>query len=119
MQAPASSVEGFIDGDAVVNVALQKPRDFRAQIRLAERQANPKQNPAPRLGLKPEDVVCATANRWCSISRPRAPNVRAARFIGRNTQMDVRGVVPFDAQTGADLAVRGNIDLVILQLLES
>ncbi|MEO5922918.1 MAG: translocation/assembly module TamB domain-containing protein [Bryobacteraceae bacterium] len=119
MKAPASSVDGFIDGEATVNVALQKPRDFRAEVRLANVQASPKQNPAPRLGLKPEDVILRNSQPVVLEVTSQSANVRAARFTGRNTQMDVAGVVPFNAQTGADLTVRGNIDLTILQLLRS
>jgi translocation and assembly module TamB len=119
VKAPPSSVEGYIDGDATVDIALQKPLDFRAQVRLADVQMNPKQNPAPRLGLKPADVVLKNSQPVVLDLTRQGATVRAARFIGRNTQMDLSGVVPFTAQTGADLTVRGNIDLVILQLLRS
>jgi translocation and assembly module TamB len=119
MKAPPSSVEGYIDGDATVNIALQKPRDFRAQVRLENVQANPKQNPAPRLGLKPEDVVLKNSQPVVLDVTTQGATVRAARFVGRNTQMDLTGVIPFTSQGGADLTVRGNIDLVILQLLRS
>ena len=117
MKAPASSVDGFIDGDATVNIALQKPRDFLAQVRLANVQATPKQNPAPRLGLKAEDIVLRNSQPVVLDLTAQGANVRAARFVGRNTQMDLTGAIPFNAQAGADLTVRGNIDLVILQLL--
>jgi translocation and assembly module TamB len=119
MKAPASSMEGYVDGEATVNVALQKPRDFHAEVRLANVQLSPKQNPAPRLALRPEDVVLRNSQPVVLDVTVQGATVRAARFTGRNTQMDLAGVIPFNAQSGADLTVRGNIDLVILQLLRS
>ena len=119
MKAPPSSVDGFVEGDASVTVALQKPRDFKAEARLASVQASPKQNPAPRLGLRPEDIVLRNSQPVVIDLTSQGATIRAARFIGRNTQMDVAGMVPFTLQSGTDLTVRGNIDLVILQLLRS
>jgi translocation and assembly module TamB len=119
MKAPASSVDGFIDGEAKVNIALREPRDFRAEVRLANVQASPKQNPAPRLGLRPEDVVLRNSQPVVLDVTSQGATVRSARFTGRNTQMDVAGIVPFTSETGADLTVRGNIDLTILQLLRA
>ena len=118
-KAPVSTVEGFVEGDATVNVALQKPRDFRAEVRLSTVQVSPKENPAPRLGLQPNDVVLRNSQPVVLDITAQSATVRAARFTGRNTQMDVAGLVPFSSQTGADLTVRGNIDLIILQLFRS
>ena len=119
LKAPASSVDGFVEGESTVTVALQKPRDFRAEVRLANVQASPKQDPAPRLNLTAEDVTLRNSHPVVLDVTAQGATVRAARFVGRNTQMDVTGEVPFDAQAGANLTARGNIDLVILQLLRS
>lgn len=119
MQAPSSTVDGFVDGEATVDIALQKPRDFRAEVRLANAQASPKENPAPRFNLRMEDVTLRNSQPVVLDVTAQGATVRSARFTGRNTQMDLAGTIPFDAQAGADLTVRGNIDLVILQLLRS
>ncbi len=111
------SVEGFVEGDATINMALRKPRDFKAEVRLANVQVNPRQNPAPRLNLKPEDVVLRSSGPVVVEVTEQVATVRTARFTGRNTQMDLSGTVPIDSTAGADLNVRGNIDLIILQLL--
>ena len=116
-KAPPPSVEGYVDGDATVSVSLQKPREFRAELRLADAQANPRENPAPRLGLRPEDVVLRNSQPVVLDVTSQGATVRSARFIGRNTQMDVAGTLPFDLRNDANLTVRGNIDLIILQLL--
>ena len=41
-----------------------------------------------------------------------------AQFTGRNTNVSVEGAIPFKGTTGADFSVRGDIDLVILQLID-
>lgn len=119
LKAPESSVDGFVEGEATVNVALQKPRSFRAEVRLANVQASPKQDPAPRLNLTSEDITLRNSQPVVLDVTAQGAAVRTARFVGRNTQVDVTGEVPFDAQAGANLTARGNIDLVILQLLRS
>lgn len=111
------SVEGFLEGDATVNVALRKPRDFKAELRLANIQVSPRQNPAARFNLKPEDVILRSSGPVVLDVNPQAATVRTARFTGRNTQMELTGTVPIESNGGADLSIRGNIDLVILQLL--
>ncbi|MEI9812850.1 MAG: hypothetical protein WDO18_09350 [Acidobacteriota bacterium] len=118
-KAPPPAVEGFIEGSATVNIALEKPREFRAEVRLTTVQVNPKENPAPRLGLKPEEIVLRNSQPVVLDVSADSATVRAARFTGRNTQMDVAGTVPFNTRAGVDLTVRGDIDLVILQLLRS
>jgi len=116
-KAAPPSVEGYVDGDVTVNVALQKPQDFRAELRLANVQVNPRQNPAPRLGLRPEDVVLKNSQPVLLDVTSQGVTVRSARFTGRNTQMDVAGMIPLNLKSDANLTVRGNIDLLILQLL--
>ncbi len=116
-EAPPPSVEGYVDGDVTVNVALQRPQDFRAELRLANVQVNPRQNPAPRLGLRPEDVVLKNSQPVLLEATSQGVTVRSARFTGRNTQMDVTGMIPLNLKADANLTLRGNIDLIILQLL--
>jgi translocation and assembly module TamB len=116
-QAPPPTVEGFVEGNATVNVALEKPSEFRAELRLTTVQVNPRENPAPKLGLKPEDVIVRNDQPVVIDVNMQGATIRAARFTGRDTQMDVAGTIPFRSQPGVDLTLRGNIDLVILQLL--
>lgn len=115
-EAPPPTVEGFVEGSVTVNVALEKPNEFRAELRLATVQVNPRENPAPNLGLKPEDVIVRNSQPVVLDLDMQGATVRAAKFVGRNTEMDVAGTIPFRSPSNADLTVRGNIDLVILQL---
>ncbi|MEO8098825.1 MAG: translocation/assembly module TamB domain-containing protein [Acidobacteriota bacterium] len=111
------TVEGFVEGDATVTVALQKMKEFKAEVRLARVELNPKQNPAPQLNLQPQDVVLRNSSPVILDITADAARVRSAKFTGRNTSMDVSGTVPLQANGGADLAIKGTIDLGILVLL--
>ena len=50
------------------------------------------------------------------VTRERA-QLSPVQFTGRNTNVSVQGTIPFRGTAGADFSVRGNIDLVILQLI--
>jgi len=45
--------------------------------------------------------------------------LRQAEFTGNNTSIQASGTIPLRAGAGADLAVRGNINLALLQLLNA
>lgn len=111
-------LEGFIEGEAKIDVALRKPENFQAQIQLSAIQVSPRDDPSARLGLKPEDVILKNSQPVIVDINAREAMIRSARFTGRNTQIEFSGMVPFDAQSGSDLAARGSMDLGILQLLE-
>lgn len=112
------ALEGFIEGEASVNVALRKPEDFQAQIRLATIQVNPREKPSPRLGLKPEDVIVKNSQPVVVDINSKEATIRSAHFTGRNTEVEITGLTPFTADGGADLNVRGTVDLAILQIVQ-
>jgi translocation and assembly module TamB len=111
------AVEGFIEGDATIRVALEKPREFQAEVRLPVVQVNPRQNPASRFGLSAADVILRNNQPVVLDVNADQVTVRSASFTGRDSSMEVAGVVPFRTDTGANLTVDGTIDLIILQLL--
>lgn len=109
--------EGFLEGGATVSLPLQRPGLFRAEVRLGAVQVNPRSNQVLRLGVQPQDVTLRNDGPVILEVIAREARVRSARFTGRDTSMTLTGVVPLEGGAGADLAVNGNVNLVILQLL--
>ena len=115
----APPFEGFVQGGATVTLALQKPEAFHAKVTLDTVQVNPRPNQVLRLGVQQQDVILKNSQPlMVDVTRERA-QLSPAQFTGRNTNVSVEGAIPFRGTTGADLSVRGNIDLVILQLFNA
>ena len=109
--------EGFVQGGATVTLALQKPEAFRARVTLDTVQINPRPNQVLRLGVQQQDVILKNSQPLIvDVTRERA-QLSQTQFTGRNTNVSVEGAIPFRGTAGADFSVRGNIDLVILQLI--
>ena len=113
----APPFEGFVQGGATVTLPLQKPEAFRAKVTLDTVQVNPRPNQVLRLGVQQQDVILKNSQPlMVDVTRERA-QLSPAQFTGRNTNVSVEGAIPFRGTAGADFSVRGNIDLVILQLI--
>jgi translocation and assembly module TamB len=113
----APPLEGFVQGGATVTVALQKPAAFRAKLTLDMVQVNPRPNQVLRLGMQPQDVILKNSQPLVvDVTRDRA-QISPGRFTGRNTNISVEGSIPFRGTAAADVSLRGNIDLAILQLI--
>ncbi len=109
--------EGFIDGGATVSVALLKPQDFHAEVTLDTVQLNPKPAQAPPPGVQAQDLVVKSAKPVVIALSSKEARIRSAEFTARETSLTVTGALPFQGKGGADLAVHGSVNLVILQLL--
>jgi translocation and assembly module TamB len=113
----APPFEGFVQGGATVTLALQKPEAFHAKVTLDTVQVNPRPNQVLRLGVQQQDVILKNSQPLVmDITSDRA-QLTPTQFTGRNTNVSLEGGLPFKGATGADFSVRGNIDLVILQLI--
>lgn len=111
--------EGFVEGGATVTVALQKPETFRAKVTLDTVQLNPRSSQVLRLGVQQQDVILKNSQPLVlDVNNVRAL-LNPARFTGRNTNVSLEGELPFRGTAGADFSVKGNVDLVILQLINS
>lgn len=109
--------EGFVEGGATITLPLQKPEAFRAKVTLDTVQLNPRPNQVLRLGVQQQDVILKNSQPLVlDVTNDRA-QLSPAQFTGRNTNVSVEGAIPFRGTTGADFSLRGNIDLVILQLV--
>ena len=113
----APPFEGFVEGGATITLPLQKPDAFRAKVTLAAVQVNPRPSQTLRLGVQQQDVILKNSQPLVvDITNDRA-QLSPGQFTGRNTNVSVEGAIPFRGTSGADFSVRGNIDLVILQLV--
>jgi len=108
--------EGFVDGRAKVAISLRKPLDFRAEVTLDQLQINARKSQALKLGVQPQDVQLKNTKPVSVIITQKEARIQSAQFAARNTSLEATGGIPFDPQSPADLAVRGSVDLAILQL---
>jgi translocation and assembly module TamB len=109
--------EGFIDGaNAKVTVALRKPRDFQAELTVPVLQINPKSTQTLRLGVQPQDLVIKNSAPVVAGISMKEARIRSAKFTARDSSLEFTGAIPLD-RSGADLSVRGSVNLIILQLL--
>ncbi len=108
--------DGFLEGEATVSVPLRKPGEYRAEVTLNTVQFNPQPSQALGSGVQPQDLVLRNSRPVSMTLTPDGLRVNTANFVARDTTVEVSGSVPFRAN-GADLTLRGNINLTILQLL--
>src|ERR1700722_12945276 len=111
--------EGFVEGHAKVVISLRKPRDFRAEVTLDQLQMNPRKSQALKLGVQPQDVVLKNTKPVLATITAKEVRIQSAQFAARDTSLEATGGIPFDPQSPADLAVRGSVNLAILQLYHS
>lgn len=111
--------EGFVDGRARVAIALRKPEDFRAEVTLDQLQINARKSQALKLGVQPQDVQLKNTKPVSVIVTAKEARIQSAQFAARDTSLEATGGIPFDSRLPADLAVRGSVNLAILQLYNS
>jgi len=113
----APPFEGFAEGSVTVSVALQKLFDFQAVMRIDTLQINPKPTQTLQLGVQMQDVILRNAEPIVISVSAKEARIQSARFTARDTNLEAAGAIPFGPNTGADLTVRGSMNLIILQLL--
>ncbi len=118
-KSAAPPLEGYVEGGATVNVALNKPQDFQAEVTLDTVQLNAKPAQTFRLGVQAQDVFVRNTQPVVIAVTAKEARVRSAQFIARETNLEVSGAVPLDPKAGADLTVRGSVNLNLLQLLNA
>lgn len=112
-------LEGFFDGGNIaLTLALSRPADFQASVTLDGVQLNPKAGQVLGLDVAPEDVVLKSAQPMVIAVTAREARLQPARLTGRDTNLEISGTIPFSAAAGgANIAVRGDVNLAALQLL--
>jgi len=103
---------------AKVSIALRKPEDFRAEITLDQLQINARKSQALKLGVQPQDVQLKNAKPVTLSSRPKKCAFNRRSSPPRHQSGSDRRH-SFRFEVAADLAVRGSVNLAILQLYNS
>jgi translocation and assembly module TamB len=117
-KSAALPFEGFLEGGgAAVTVPLRKPENFQAEIKIDTLQLNAKSAETLRLGTQPQDIVLKNTQPIVVALSAKEARIRSAQLAALETSLEVSGVLPFDSRAGADLAVKGTVNLAILQLL--
>ncbi len=116
-KATAPPFEGFLEGSGTVTVALRKPRDFRSDLKIDTLQLNARQQQALRLDVQTQDVQIRNTQPILVTVSAQEARITSAHFTARETNLEATGVIPFKETGGANLAVKGTVNLAILQLL--
>lgn len=118
---PDLPLEGFVDGGTVaLTLPLSRPKDFQATVTLNAIQLNPKAGQTIGLGLQPQDVALTSGQPVVVALNSREARIQQAHLTGRDTNLEISGTIPFSASTaGANLTVRGTVNLSALQLLNA
>jgi translocation and assembly module TamB len=118
-KATVPPFDGFLRGNATVTVALRKPMDFRAEVKIDTLQLNARPGQTLRLDVQAQDVQIRNSQPIVFAVTAKEARIATAHFAARGTDLDATGVVPFKSVGGADLAVKGTVNLGILQLLNA
>ena len=116
-KSAAPPFEGFLEGGATVALALRKPENFQAEIKIDTLQLNARSAETLRMGVQPQDMVIKNTQPIVVAVSAKEARIRSAQLAARETNLEVTGVLPFESRAGADLAVKGTVNLAVLQLL--
>ncbi len=115
----APPFEGFIEGGATLNVPLRKLDQFQSEIRIDTLQFNAIHPQAPRADVATENIVLKNAQPIVFDLTSREARIRSAIFTARETNLEATGSISLNSASGTDLAVKGSINLAVLQLLNA
>lgn len=110
---------GQLYGRGAITGSLKKPDSLRADISLPEIRvaANPaKPLPARNRG---QDLVLRNTEPVRLIATLKAVDIQSARLAATDTSIEASGRVTYDAQSPWDVAVKGRVNLAILQMFNS
>ena len=111
--------EGFLEGGAAVNVALRNPRSFRADVKLDTLQIDAKPGQSLRLDVQTQDVQIRNTQPILVTVSAQEARIDSAHFTARDTNLEATGVIPFNDSGGANLAIKGSVNLAELQLFNA
>lgn len=109
--------QGFVEGGATVRLPLLHPSRIEGELRINAMQFTPLPSQIPRREVAADDLVLKNAQPVIISFSAKEARVQSAQFTARDTNLELSGVVPLDSTGGANLVVKGGMNLVILQLL--
>lgn len=118
-KAAAPPFEGFLEGSAIVNVALRNLGSFRADVKIDTLQFDAKPGQSLRLDVQTQDVQIRNTQPILVTVSAQEARIDSAHFTARDTNLEATGVIPFHDIGGANLAIKGNVNLAELQLFNA
>jgi translocation and assembly module TamB len=110
--------DGFIEGGATVMASLSTPMDFQAEVTLGTVQLRPKPSQTPKT-VTPVKVELRNTKPVLLAISSKGATIRSGEFAAEGTTIEATGSVPFDSGGSANLSLRGDLSLTILQLLSA
>ena len=108
--------DGFLQGEATVTGALNKPSAMKADITLSSVQFSARPNLRPLAGAQAQDLVLRNAQPVQLQATTKSIDIRSANFVAKETTLDASGHVALDSTNPWDLGIKGRINLSILQI---
>ena len=118
-RSSAPPFEGFIEGGATLNVPLRKLDQFQSEIRIDALQFSAIHPQVARTEVAMENIVLKNAQPIVIDLTSREARLRSALFTARETNLEATGKISLNSSSGTDLAVKGSINLAVLQLLNA
>jgi len=111
--------DGFLQGDAAISGPLNKWESMKAVVTLSTVQMNANPNARPMVGAKVQDLVLSNVRPVQFEGTTKNIEVKSASFKAKDTTLDITGKLALDSKNPWDLAVKGQINLSILQLFNA
>jgi translocation and assembly module TamB len=108
--------DGFIQGDATISGPLNNPSAMKAEVTLATVQLSAGPNVRPVAGTRVQDLVLRNDQPVQFVGTTKSIDIRSASFIAKDTTLTASGRLTMDTKNPWDVAVKGNINLSILQI---
>jgi|CZKS01.1.fsa_nt_gi translocation and assembly module TamB len=108
--------EGFIQGEATLAGPLNNPAAITANVTLSTVQLSAGPNVKPVAGTQIQDLVLKNAQPVMFEGTTKSIDIRSANFMAKDTTLAASGRLALDSKNPWDLAVKGNINLSILQI---
>jgi translocation and assembly module TamB len=108
--------EGATNGAFEFDGSLNDFAAWKGKLTLQSLRINAKADQVIRLGADAQDLTFATATPVTVLVDRNGARIERAELVGRNSRLSASGTIAFGEKGQSDLAVKGNLNLVALQL---
>jgi translocation and assembly module TamB len=108
--------EGFMQGEAVITGPLNNPAALSANVTLSAVQLSAGPNVRPVAGTQVQDLIIKNAQPVMFEGTTKSIEIKSANFVAKGTTLIASGHLALDSKNPWDVAVKGNINLSILQI---
>ncbi len=108
--------EGFMQGEAIITGPLNNPAALSANVTLSTVQLSAGPNVRPVPGTQVQDLIIKNAQPVMFEGTTKSIEIKSANFVAKGTTLSASGHLALDSKNPWDVAVKGNINLSILQI---